>query len=113
MDDHVPFAELGIPTLDLIIKFWDLDNGWPYHHTQQDMMDNISPESLDLTGKTLLQFTYQNYNAQSIKETPIFSQFSLSKQLIYILLGSILVVSFGVGIYTTIKKKNLSEYTLI
>lgn len=44
IDDHVPFIELGIPSVDII--------GWPfeYHHTVSDTLENISPESIDRVG---------------------------------------------------------------
>lgn len=59
-DDHVPFANIGIPTADLIINFWNnLD--WPYHHTTEDNMDHISRNSLKATGETVEQFIYNNY----------------------------------------------------
>lgn len=43
-DDHVPFIELRIPSVDII--------GWPYeyHHTVSDTLDKISPESIDRVG---------------------------------------------------------------
>ncbi|MFX0039012.1 MAG: M28 family metallopeptidase, partial [Candidatus Heimdallarchaeota archaeon] len=33
VDDHVAFVNYGIPSADLIIKFWDRNPDWPYHHT--------------------------------------------------------------------------------
>ncbi|WP_371804013.1 M28 family peptidase [Candidatus Lokiarchaeum ossiferum] len=107
IDDHVPFAKKGIPTVDLIIKFWDLDNGWPYHHTHQDNIENISPESLDLTGKTLLQFVYQNYYSKSNKEAPQFSSNSSLEILIYSLITGSLVIIVGISIYS--KKKSMKR----
>ena len=59
-DDHVTFAEKGIPSADLIIKFWD-NPDWPYHHTTNDDIDHISKESLKVTGRTIEQFIYNNY----------------------------------------------------
>ncbi|MFX1339656.1 MAG: M28 family peptidase [Promethearchaeota archaeon] len=59
IDDHLAFIE-DMPTADLIINFWDNPN-WPYHHTRKDDISHISKKSLDLTGKTIEQFIYNNY----------------------------------------------------
>jgi len=47
IDDHVPFRELGIPSLDII--------GWPYAHwhTDADTLDKLDPASLERVGRTL------------------------------------------------------------
>ncbi|MHA2429774.1 MAG: M28 family peptidase [Promethearchaeota archaeon] len=59
-DDHVAFINYGIPSADLIIKFWD-NPEWPYHHTTQDDVSHISNMSLEITGRTVEQFIYNNY----------------------------------------------------
>ncbi|KKN07090.1 hypothetical protein LCGC14_1070750, partial [marine sediment metagenome] len=59
-DDHRAFVNIGIPSADLIINFWD-NSGWPYHHTTQDDISRISNFSLEVTGKTIEQFIYNNY----------------------------------------------------
>ncbi|MFW9878224.1 MAG: M28 family peptidase [Candidatus Thorarchaeota archaeon] len=59
-DDHRAFVNIGIPSADLIINFWDNPN-WPYHHTTQDIMSHISNYSLEITGRTVEQFIYNNY----------------------------------------------------
>ncbi|MFX0002761.1 MAG: hypothetical protein ACFFAA_14565, partial [Promethearchaeota archaeon] len=51
----------GIPSADLIIKFWDRNPDWPYHHTTHDNLTYISKNSLESTGKTVEQFIYNNY----------------------------------------------------
>jgi glutaminyl-peptide cyclotransferase len=47
-DDHLPFLERGVPSIDVI----DLDYGPnnSYHHTAQDTMDKISAHSLTIDG---------------------------------------------------------------
>ncbi|MFW9969487.1 MAG: M28 family peptidase [Candidatus Odinarchaeota archaeon] len=60
-DDHVAFVNNGIPSADLIIKFWDRNPDWPYHHTTKDNLTYISKSSLEATGKTVEQFIYNNY----------------------------------------------------
>ena len=60
-DDHVPFLNYGIPSADLIIKFWNQPAEWPYHHTTDDDISHISNNSLEITGKTVEQFIYNNY----------------------------------------------------
>jgi len=47
IDDHVPFAELGIPAVDMI------DFDYPYWHTLADTSDKVSPLSLERVGRTL------------------------------------------------------------
>jgi glutaminyl-peptide cyclotransferase len=51
-DDHIPFIDAGIPSVDII----DLDYGPgnSYHHTPSDTIDKISPESLEKVGKLVL-----------------------------------------------------------
>jgi hypothetical protein len=61
IDDHVAFGNIGIPTADLIIKFWNRNPDWPYHHTTQDNLTYISNHSLEVTGRTVEQFIYNNY----------------------------------------------------
>ncbi|MBY8988399.1 MAG: M28 family peptidase [Candidatus Lokiarchaeota archaeon] len=60
-DDHVAFVNYGIPSADLIIKFWNAPLEWPYHHTTHDDISHISNNSLEITGKTVEQFIYNNY----------------------------------------------------
>ena len=59
VDDHLAFIE-DMPTADLIINFWNNPN-WPYHHTREDDLSHISKKSLEITGKTIEQFIYNNY----------------------------------------------------
>ena len=49
LDDHVPFARVGVPTLPLI----DLD--YRCWHEACDDLDAVSKRSLDLTGETVLE----------------------------------------------------------
>jgi Zn-dependent M28 family amino/carboxypeptidase len=54
-DDHTPFLEAGVPSLDLID--FDYGPGPPpgaYWHTSQDTIDHVCPESLDAIGDAAL-----------------------------------------------------------
>jgi len=46
-DDHTPFAQQGIPAVDMI------DFDYPYWHTTADTSDKLSPASLERVGRTL------------------------------------------------------------
>jgi Zn-dependent M28 family amino/carboxypeptidase len=52
-DDHVPFARIGVPVVDLI----DLDYGYNnvFHHTSEDTIDKLSPKSLQIVGDVVLE----------------------------------------------------------
>lgn len=52
-DDHTPFLEAGIPAVDLI------DFDYPYWHTVNDTPDKVSPESLEVVGRTLWVWVVQ------------------------------------------------------
>ena len=47
IDDHVPFAQRGIPAVDLI------DFDYPAWHTTGDTADKVSPLSLERIGRTI------------------------------------------------------------
>lgn len=47
IDDHVPFAQQGIPAVDII------DFDYVYWHTTQDAPDKVSAESLERVGRVL------------------------------------------------------------
>jgi len=50
IDDHTPFNEIGVPTIDLI------DFDYPPWHTAEDTLDKLSPESLQIIGQITLYF---------------------------------------------------------
>jgi glutaminyl-peptide cyclotransferase len=52
-DDHIAFAKIGVPVVDII----DIDYGYAnaYHHTTQDTLDKLSPKSLQIAGDVVLQ----------------------------------------------------------
>ncbi|KAA3619732.1 MAG: hypothetical protein DWQ05_03120 [Calditrichaeota bacterium] len=51
-DDHVALLKVGIPCIDLI------DFDYKYWHTVDDTPDKCSPESLEQTGKLILELVY-------------------------------------------------------
>ncbi len=52
-DDHLPFLKIGVPAVDII----DLDYGYHnvFHHTVQDTIDKLSPQSLAIAGDVVLE----------------------------------------------------------
>jgi glutaminyl-peptide cyclotransferase len=52
-DDHLPFVNRGVPSIDII----DLDYGPnnSYHHTAQDTLDKVSAHSLEIDGNVILE----------------------------------------------------------
>ncbi len=52
-DDHIPFANVGIPVADII----DIDYGFNgvFHHTTEDTMDKLSPKSLQIVGDVVAE----------------------------------------------------------
>lgn len=54
-DDHVELIKAGIPAIDIID--YRVNSGFnPTWHTSADNLDNISKETLDAVGKSLMQF---------------------------------------------------------
>ena len=47
LDDHVPFANMGITAVDII------DFDYPYWHTTEDTVDKVSASSLEAVGRTV------------------------------------------------------------
>jgi len=57
-DDHLPFAQRGVPVLDVIdAHYGPSTDSAPdgYHHTAQDTLDKISAKSLQISGDLLLE----------------------------------------------------------
>jgi hypothetical protein len=61
LDDHVWFAEMNIPTCDLIIDFTDSSAPWHYHDATGDDLSHISVDSLNITGRTVEYFFHEYY----------------------------------------------------
>jgi len=58
IDDHIPFLEQRIPSIDLI------DWSYPYKNGVEDTLDKLDPEALDRVGETVAQLVV-DLNAQS------------------------------------------------
>ena len=51
MDDHVPFKNIGIPSINIID--FNYGPGNSFWHTPDDNSENVSRESLDKTGRII------------------------------------------------------------
>jgi Zn-dependent M28 family amino/carboxypeptidase len=54
LDDQTPFLEKGWNAVDII------DFDYPYWHTTSDTLDKVSPDSLEIVGKTLIEWLVEN-----------------------------------------------------
>lgn len=52
-DDHNPFANVGVPVVDIIDFNYGPDNS--YWHKPSDTMDKLSPQSLGIVGSVVLE----------------------------------------------------------
>ena len=52
-DDHLPFVQRGVPSIDIIDLNYGPNNS--YHHTAKDTMDKISAHSLTIDGDVFLE----------------------------------------------------------
>jgi len=52
-DDHIPFMRIGVPVIDLIDFTYGYHN--VFHHTTEDTLDKLSPQSLAITGDVVLE----------------------------------------------------------
>ena len=60
-DDHLPFAQRGVPVLDVIdAHYGPVTEASPdgYHHTAQDTLDKISAKSLQISGDLFLEMIH-------------------------------------------------------
>lgn len=59
LDDTVPFAKRGVPVLDIVdLDYGPMDNSTgdhAYHHTVQDTIDKISPQSLQISADLFME----------------------------------------------------------
>jgi glutaminyl-peptide cyclotransferase len=53
IDDHAPFLQAGVPSIDLI------DFNYPYADTAEDTVDKLSEEELDAVGETVAELVIQ------------------------------------------------------
>jgi hypothetical protein len=53
IDDHIPFLQAGVPSIDLI------DFTYEYADTAQDTLDKLDPEALDAVGETVTELVLQ------------------------------------------------------
>ncbi len=110
-DDHQAFLSIDIPSADLIINFWN-NPDWPYHHTTDDDLSHISRDSLEVTGKTVEQFIYNNYHMESnYKGNYPWSEDIdvLPTDIVIILLSSLAIISIVVIIIYSIHRNNLKK----
>jgi Zn-dependent M28 family amino/carboxypeptidase len=52
-DDHLPFVNRGVPSIDVIDLNYGPNNS--YHHTDKDTMDKISAKSLTIDGDVFME----------------------------------------------------------
>jgi Zn-dependent M28 family amino/carboxypeptidase len=52
-DDHIPFAKVGIPVVDMIDFTYGYNN--VFWHTAQDTVDKLSPQTLAITTDVVLE----------------------------------------------------------
>ncbi len=69
IDDQVPFARAGIPSVDVVDAMYGrmgpgFDGMGEFHHANTDTMDKISQKSLEIVGRTILLTVQMMDNAR-------------------------------------------------
>ena len=67
IDDHQPFLQAGIPAVDIIQQM--SREGYIFfrwHHTTNDTIDNVSPDSLEKVGRTLEYYMEHFFSDKSL-----------------------------------------------
>jgi Zn-dependent M28 family amino/carboxypeptidase len=111
-DDHYPFKEIGISTADLVIDFWDSSPPWHWHHTTNDTIENIDPNSLLITGRTLLQVIstyYLSSSTESIPTTNNSEYFGFTETEAILLVTSIAIVAVIMIFVIKTRKKSTNN----
>jgi hypothetical protein len=116
IDDHRAFLNIGIPSADLIINFWD-NPKWDFHHTVSDNITYIESDNLQATGRTVEQFIYNNYlnnpNNQYNGSYPWSEDIDKqSIEIITILISTIIIIAIAILTIDIIKynsTKHISE----
>jgi Zn-dependent M28 family amino/carboxypeptidase len=108
-DDHVAFLDYNIPSADLIIKFWDRNPEWPYHHTTKDNITYISKNSLEATGKTVEQFIYNNYINNTYQGNYPWNQDQNLLNLEIVIVITIITSIIGISIILIFATKRVSK----
>ena len=52
-DDHMPFVNRGVPSIDIVDLNYGPNNS--YHHTAKDTLDKISAHSLTIDGDVIME----------------------------------------------------------
>jgi len=52
-DDHIPFAKIGVPVVDLIDYTYGYNN--VFHHSPEDTIDKLSAQSLAITSDVVME----------------------------------------------------------
>ena len=52
-DDHIPFAKIGVPVVDLIDFSYGYNN--VFHHTAEDTIDKLSAQSMAITSDVVME----------------------------------------------------------
>jgi len=52
-DDHIPFAKIGVPVVDLIDFTYGYNN--VFHHTPDDTIDKLSAQSLSISSNVVME----------------------------------------------------------
>ena len=75
-DDHVPFLTAGIPAVDIIQQQSREGNIFiPEHHTTNDLIEYVSPSSLEKVGRTLEYYLETNLSTiTSVSTTSLTSK---------------------------------------
>ncbi|MHA2181305.1 MAG: M28 family peptidase [Promethearchaeota archaeon] len=112
-DDHVAFRNIGIPSADLIINFWS-DPNWPHHHTTSDNITNIDETSLEITGRTVEQFIYNNYfnSTNEIYKSNYPWLVDIDRTLVETVMFVIIIIAIGAIVIITVsivKKKPMDK----
>ncbi|MFX0195540.1 MAG: M28 family peptidase, partial [Candidatus Hodarchaeota archaeon] len=107
IDDHYPFLQAGIPAVDIIQQISrDGYSFFRWHHTLNDTIENVCPESLEKVGRTL-EYYIEHYFSQDSSNITTLTASETETQLPSFPKESFRLITLSVLIiYILIQKKS-------